>query len=209
MNCPPVRSGRSSSAAATLFDGYTSGTTKDFHDGFMASGDMGYLDDGGRLFVVGRDDEMIVSGGENVYPIEVEKALVGAPGRRGGGGARRRRRAVRAASGRLRGAGDGPRPRRTPSSSTCATTSRITKCRARSRCSTNYPAAHRQDPAQRTARPVDLTGRGAGAIAVSSGRSAAIARRASGSRRTRGPSHRLPRGRRSNVWSSASTEMSI
>ena len=65
--------------SGTLFDGYTSGTTKDFHDGFMASGDMGYLDDAGRLFVVGRDDEMIVSGGENVYPIEVEKALVAHP----------------------------------------------------------------------------------------------------------------------------------
>jgi acyl-CoA synthetase (AMP-forming)/AMP-acid ligase II len=62
--------------SGTLFDGYTSGTTKDFNDGFMASGDMGYLDPQGRLFVVGRDDEMIVSGGENVYPIEVEKALV-------------------------------------------------------------------------------------------------------------------------------------
>jgi acyl-CoA synthetase (AMP-forming)/AMP-acid ligase II len=61
--------------SGTLFDGYTSGNTKDFHDGFMASGDMGYLDDAGRLFVVGRDDEMIVSGGENVYPIEVEKTL--------------------------------------------------------------------------------------------------------------------------------------
>jgi acyl-CoA synthetase (AMP-forming)/AMP-acid ligase II len=59
----------------TQFDGYTSGKTKDFHDGFMASGDVGYLDDAGRLFVVGRDDEMIVSGGENVYPIEVEKTL--------------------------------------------------------------------------------------------------------------------------------------
>ena len=62
--------------SSTLFDGYTSGATKDFHDGFMASGDMGYLDSSGLLFVVGRDDEMIVSGGENVYPIEVEKALV-------------------------------------------------------------------------------------------------------------------------------------
>ena len=41
----------------------------------MASGDLGYFDDTGRLFVVGRDDEMIVSGGENVYPIETEKAL--------------------------------------------------------------------------------------------------------------------------------------
>ncbi|MGZ8815005.1 MAG: acyl-CoA ligase FadD12, partial [Mycobacterium sp.] len=57
------------------FDGYTSGATKDFHDGYMSSGDVGYVDAAGRLFVVGRDDEMIVSGGENVYPIEVEKTL--------------------------------------------------------------------------------------------------------------------------------------
>ncbi len=62
---------------STQFDGYTNGNTKDFHDGFMNSGDVGYLDAAGRLFVVGRDDEMIVSGGENVYPIEVEKTLVG------------------------------------------------------------------------------------------------------------------------------------
>jgi fatty-acyl-CoA synthase len=60
---------------SSQFDGYTSGKTKDFHDGFMSSGDVGYLDGAGRLFVVGRDDEMIVSGGENVYPIEVEKTL--------------------------------------------------------------------------------------------------------------------------------------
>jgi acyl-CoA synthetase (AMP-forming)/AMP-acid ligase II len=64
---------------STQFDGYTSGSTKDFHDGYMCSGDVGYLDDAGRLFVVGRDDEMIVSGGENVYPIEVEKVLAGHP----------------------------------------------------------------------------------------------------------------------------------
>ena len=57
------------------FDGYTSGTGRNFHDGFMASGDVGRLDEAGRLYVVGRDDEMIVSGGENVYPIEVEKTL--------------------------------------------------------------------------------------------------------------------------------------
>ncbi len=63
---------------SSQFDGYTSssgGTQKYFHDGYMASGDVGYLDSAGRLFVVGRDDEMIVSGGENVYPIEVEKIL--------------------------------------------------------------------------------------------------------------------------------------
>jgi acyl-CoA synthetase (AMP-forming)/AMP-acid ligase II len=60
---------------ATQFDAYTSGQTKDVHDGFIASGDLGYIDEAGRLFVVGRDDEMIVSGGENVYPIEVERLL--------------------------------------------------------------------------------------------------------------------------------------
>jgi acyl-CoA synthetase (AMP-forming)/AMP-acid ligase II len=64
---------------STQFDGYTSGATKDFHDGYMASGDVGYLDADGRLFVVGRDDEMIVSGGENVYPIEVERMLAAHP----------------------------------------------------------------------------------------------------------------------------------
>jgi acyl-CoA synthetase (AMP-forming)/AMP-acid ligase II len=63
----------------TQFDGYTAGTTKDFHAGFMSSGDVGYLDEAGRLFIVGRDDEMIVSGGENVYPIEVEKTLATHP----------------------------------------------------------------------------------------------------------------------------------
>ncbi len=65
--------------SGTLFGGYTSGKTKGFHDGFMASGDVGYFDAGGRLFVVGRDDEMIISGGENIYPIEVEKALMTHP----------------------------------------------------------------------------------------------------------------------------------
>lgn len=60
---------------STQFDGYTSGATKDFDDDYMSSGDVGYVDDAGRLFVVGRDDEMIVSGGENVYPIEVETTL--------------------------------------------------------------------------------------------------------------------------------------
>ncbi len=76
---PPGEVGQIFVRSSTLFDGYTSGATRDFHDGFMASGDMGYLDAAGRLFVVGRDDEMIVSGGENVYPIEVEKTLVGHP----------------------------------------------------------------------------------------------------------------------------------
>jgi fatty-acyl-CoA synthase len=64
---------------STQFDGYTSGATKDFHEDFMSSGDVGYLDDAGRLFVVGRDDEMIVSGGENVFPAEVEDCISAHP----------------------------------------------------------------------------------------------------------------------------------
>ena len=41
----------------------------------MSSGDVGHFDEDGRLFVDGRDDEMIVSGGENVFPREVEDAI--------------------------------------------------------------------------------------------------------------------------------------
>ena len=60
---------------ASQFDGYTAGDTKASLDGFMVSGDVGRMDDDGRLYVVGRDDDMIVSGGENVYPVEVERAI--------------------------------------------------------------------------------------------------------------------------------------
>jgi acyl-CoA synthetase (AMP-forming)/AMP-acid ligase II len=55
--------------------GYTSGETKAVIDGFTSSGDMGYLDNSGRLYIVGREDDMIVSGGENVYPRALENAL--------------------------------------------------------------------------------------------------------------------------------------
>ncbi|VFA88152.1 Benzoate--CoA ligase [Gordonia paraffinivorans] len=57
------------------FDGYTSSDSKAFADRHMVSGDVGRIDENGRLFVVGRDDEMIVSGGENVYPLEVEQVI--------------------------------------------------------------------------------------------------------------------------------------
>jgi fatty-acyl-CoA synthase len=59
------------------FEGYTGGGNKDVVDGLMASGDVGRFDEKGRLFIEGRDDEMIVSGGENVFPAEVEELLAG------------------------------------------------------------------------------------------------------------------------------------
>jgi fatty-acyl-CoA synthase len=57
------------------FDGYTGGGSKQIIDGCMATGDVGHFDENGRLFVDGRDDEMIVSGGENVFPREIEELL--------------------------------------------------------------------------------------------------------------------------------------
>jgi acyl-CoA synthetase (AMP-forming)/AMP-acid ligase II len=58
-----------------LFEGYTGGGSKDLIGAFMSTGDVGRFDAEGRLFVEGRDDEMIVSGGENVFPKEVEDTL--------------------------------------------------------------------------------------------------------------------------------------
>ena len=57
------------------FDAYTGGGTKEVIDNMTSSGDMGYFDEAGRLFIVGREDDMIISGGENVYPRAVENAL--------------------------------------------------------------------------------------------------------------------------------------
>ena len=58
-----------------MFDGYTGGGGKEIVGGLMSTGDVGHFDLAGRLFVDGRDDEMIVSGGENVFPREVEDLL--------------------------------------------------------------------------------------------------------------------------------------
>jgi acyl-CoA synthetase (AMP-forming)/AMP-acid ligase II/ribosome-associated toxin RatA of RatAB toxin-antitoxin module len=72
---PPGETGRIFVGNEMLFEGYTGGGGKDVIDGLMSTGDVGHLDDSGRLFVEGRDDEMIVSGGENVFPAEVEDLL--------------------------------------------------------------------------------------------------------------------------------------
>jgi acyl-CoA synthetase (AMP-forming)/AMP-acid ligase II len=60
-----------------VFQGYSGGGSKDTAGGLMSTGDLGHLDSEGRLFIDGREDEMIVSGGENVFPQEVEEVLAG------------------------------------------------------------------------------------------------------------------------------------
>jgi acyl-CoA synthetase (AMP-forming)/AMP-acid ligase II/uncharacterized membrane protein len=75
VEVPQGQTGRIFVGNEMLFEGYTGGGTKDVIGALMATGDVGRFDEGGRLFVEGRDDEMIVSGGENVFPKEVEDLL--------------------------------------------------------------------------------------------------------------------------------------
>ncbi len=72
---PVGTSGRIFVGNGMLFEGYTGGGNKQIIDGLMSTGDVGRFDTAGRLHVEGRDDEMIVSGGENVFPKEVEDCL--------------------------------------------------------------------------------------------------------------------------------------
>ncbi|MEA2302037.1 MAG: fatty-acyl-CoA synthase [Solirubrobacteraceae bacterium] len=76
---PDGETGRIFVVNELLFEGYTGGGGKDVIDGLMSTGDVGHFDEDGRLFIDGRDDEMIVSGGENVFPREVEDLLSGHP----------------------------------------------------------------------------------------------------------------------------------
>src|SRR4051794_37031851 len=77
---PQGETGRIFVGNEMLFEGYTGGGNKDVIDGLMSSGDVGCIDDQGRLHVSGRDDDMIVSGGENVFPREVEDLISGMKG---------------------------------------------------------------------------------------------------------------------------------
>jgi acyl-CoA synthetase (AMP-forming)/AMP-acid ligase II len=72
---PPGEVGRIFVGNEMSFEGYTGGGGKEVIDGLLSSGDVGHIDSAGRLFIDGRDDEMIVSGGENVFPREVEDLL--------------------------------------------------------------------------------------------------------------------------------------
>ena len=75
----PGETGRIFVGSGLRFEGYTGGEEKASIDGLLSIGDVGHFDEDGRLFVGGRDDEMIVSGGENVYPREVEDLLADHP----------------------------------------------------------------------------------------------------------------------------------
>lgn len=76
---PVGATGRVFVANHMLFDGYVNSAPPDEADGMLDTGDLGYLDATGRLFIAGRDDEMIISGGENVFPRPVEEALAHLP----------------------------------------------------------------------------------------------------------------------------------
>jgi len=72
---PTGQTGRIFVSNAISFEGYTSGGDKERLGSLVSSGDVGHFDDEGRLFIDGRDDDMIVSGGENVFPQEVEDLI--------------------------------------------------------------------------------------------------------------------------------------
>jgi acyl-CoA synthetase (AMP-forming)/AMP-acid ligase II len=71
----PGKTGRVFVGNEMAFEGYTGGGGKEALGDLLSSGDVGHFDEAGRLFIDGRDDEMIVSGGENVFPREVEDLL--------------------------------------------------------------------------------------------------------------------------------------
>jgi acyl-CoA synthetase (AMP-forming)/AMP-acid ligase II len=76
---PSGRVGRIFVGNEMLFEGYTSGASRETHDGLLNTGDLGRMNADGLLFVDGRADDMIVSGGENVFPSEVEDLLARLP----------------------------------------------------------------------------------------------------------------------------------
>ena len=80
---PPGQVGRILCKGPTVFSGYWQMPEKTREvlspDGVLDTGDLGYMDEDGFLYIVGREKDMYRSGGENVYPVEIEKVLRGYP----------------------------------------------------------------------------------------------------------------------------------
>ncbi|HUR14940.1 MAG TPA: AMP-binding protein [Mycobacteriales bacterium] len=79
VEVPPGTQGRIFVGSGLAFGGYTDGSDKERLDGLVATGDLGVVDAEGRLTVLGRDDDMVVIGGENVHLNQVEDALLSHP----------------------------------------------------------------------------------------------------------------------------------
>ena len=114
-------------------------------DGWMHTGDGGYMDDDGFVFIVDRIKDMIVTGGENVYSAEVENVVAQHPGGRamrgdrhperavGRGGARGRRAAARRDGGRRGADRVLPRSGSPATSARAASRCAMRRCRCRAR----------------------------------------------------------------------------
>jgi fatty-acyl-CoA synthase len=72
---PPEHVGRIFVGNGMVFEGYTGGGDRERVGTLVSTGDVGHFTEDGLLFVEGRDDDMIISGGENVFPAEVEDLL--------------------------------------------------------------------------------------------------------------------------------------
>ena len=119
----------------------------DDQDGWVLTGDIGRLDDNGYLYVLDRKDDMIISGGFNIWPAELENVILDHPGGGRGGGLRRPRRALGgdAARGvRVVATARSPRTR----SSSCAASGSV---RTRSRPGGVPDGTAAQDPGRKAA----------------------------------------------------------
>lgn len=80
--CKPGESGEVFLRGATVVDSYWNRPEENkecFQDGWFASGDIGYLDSDGYLYLLDRKNDLIISKGEKIYPIEVERFLAEHP----------------------------------------------------------------------------------------------------------------------------------